>query len=110
MSSKKLENLLSWCRTHNIRIDSRIELVDDGAEKGVCVVARNSVIPSYTSRKATFFFCSNHENDAEVILVVDIPKAALLSTRSCTLSNKMSHVPYGSGAHLALALALHYEL
>lgn len=43
-------------------------------------------------------------------LVVRIPKHAILSTRSCFLSQDIPFAPYGHAAHLALALALYGEM
>lgn len=42
--------------------------------------------------------------------VVAIPKHAILSVRSCSLSDNIPFVPYGNGAHCGLALALYTEL
>ncbi|KAH7926389.1 hypothetical protein BV22DRAFT_1009107, partial [Leucogyrophana mollusca] len=39
--------------------------------------------------------------------VVYIPKAAVLSVKSCSLSDVITPVPYGHGAHLALAFAVY---
>ncbi|KAG2056853.1 hypothetical protein BDR06DRAFT_952509 [Suillus hirtellus] len=43
-------------------------------------------------------------------IVVRIPKAAILSTKSCFLSQDITSAPYGHAAHLALALALYGEI
>jgi len=43
-------------------------------------------------------------------VVVRIPKATILSTKSCFLSQDITSAPYGHTAHLALALALYGEI
>ncbi|KAA1468756.1 SET domain-containing protein [Dentipellis sp. KUC8613] len=88
--SAKITALLAWCANNGVSIDSRIELVDD-PDAGISVRSRRESIPCPSS-------------------LVTIPKSAVLSAKSCFLSALINHVPYGIGAHLALAFAVHSEL
>ncbi|TFY72295.1 hypothetical protein EVG20_g706 [Dentipellis fragilis] len=88
--SAKITALLAWCAENSVSIDSRIELVDD-PDTGISVHSGCAPIPCPSS-------------------LVTIPKSAVLSAKSCFLSALINHVPYGIGAHLALAFAVHSEL
>ncbi|CAL1714868.1 unnamed protein product [Somion occarium] len=93
MASARLETLLNWCAQNDINIDPRIELIDN-PNTGICVYSKEVPI-----------------NALETL--VTIPKTAVLSSRSSSLAHLIPEwdiPPYGHGAHLALALALYYEI
>ncbi|CCM03037.1 uncharacterized protein FIBRA_05154 [Fibroporia radiculosa] len=87
--SGRLHSLLSWSSANNIHIDPRIHLVDD-PHTGIAIYADEFIPPNNT--------------------LVSIPKSAILSVRACSAAERISFVPYGHDAQLALALALHIEL
>ncbi|KDQ61613.1 hypothetical protein JAAARDRAFT_171946 [Jaapia argillacea MUCL 33604] len=88
----KLAALLSWCDLNGVRIDPKIEVVCSDA----------AGIAARSKRGITTIGCPS--------TLVSIPKSAVLSVRSCTFARCITPVPYGHGAHLALALALYSEL
>ncbi|TDL23656.1 hypothetical protein BD410DRAFT_144197 [Rickenella mellea] len=89
MTSNRVSTLLQWCDSQRIRIDPRLRILED--KNGLGVYAADSYI----------------ENPATLVY---IPKSAVLSVRSCSLSAHIDPVLYGTGATLALALAVHGEL
>ncbi|PCH39517.1 SET domain-containing protein [Wolfiporia cocos MD-104 SS10] len=89
MNAGRLSQLLMWCSKNGISIDPDIHFVDD-PHTGIAVFS-NRPIASCTT-------------------LATIPKSALLSVRSCSVSEHIPFVPYGHGAHLALSFALHAEL
>ncbi|GBE89776.1 hypothetical protein BKA93DRAFT_405485 [Sparassis latifolia] len=86
---RRLSVLLEWTSASHIQIDGRIQLVDEPAT-GIRVLSTTEILPLST--------------------LVTIPKSALLSCKSCSRASLIPFVPYGHGAHLALALAVYSEL
>ncbi|KAI0359962.1 SET domain-containing protein [Trametes cingulata] len=86
-----LQLFIQWLAENSISLYEGISIIQT-SDVGVAVVA----------------------NSDEAILhpttVAAIPKAAILSVRSCTLAEHIDWVPYGHGATLALSLALYSEL
>ncbi|KAM6502690.1 hypothetical protein JOM56_002667 [Amanita muscaria] len=87
---RQISTLLAWCALNGLEIDSRLKL-DWDPKTGIAVYSKGSNIPPNTK-------------------LVRIPRHAVLSTKSCTLSEHMSSTPYGLGAQLALSLALYAEI
>lgn len=128
----RLGILLTWCSDNNIRIDPRIEVVDR-EDTGISVYSRDSYIDSLVTREFIAHSCScsrvlsSEENPphcetkspptlsfgishTHLWPVVTIPKTAVLSVRSCTITEMIPHAPVGHGAHLALSLAVYSEM
>ncbi|KAG1785503.1 uncharacterized protein HD556DRAFT_1249754 [Suillus plorans] len=107
MSLSRVKILLTWCNENGIQIDPRIQVRESTNHQELAdrtESSRNSSrgrgISVYSLED--FIDCSRS--------LVRIPKAAILSTRSCFLSQDIISAPYGHGAHLALALALYGEI
>ncbi|KAG8877300.1 hypothetical protein FRB98_006774 [Tulasnella sp. 332] len=91
--------LLDWCSTNGIKIDSNIALVDtirssdsEAAIQGIAVMSKSSISPLTT--------------------LVQIPKSAILSVRSCRLSSALDSLSdqMEEQQSMALALALLIEI
>ncbi|KAG7448678.1 SET domain-containing protein [Guyanagaster necrorhizus] len=85
----KISVLLEWCSSHGIKIDLRLRVV--------CHDENISVR-------------SNGEEIAPFSSVVHIPKDAVLSVKSSSVSSVVVASPVGHEAQLSLALALYVEL
>ncbi|KAH9927038.1 SET domain-containing protein [Amylocystis lapponica] len=81
--------LTDWCAHHAIRLAHSIHLAAH-PDTGLAVFSHSHVHPSST--------------------LVLIPKAALLSVRSCSLAPHIPFAPVGHPAELSLALALYAEI
>ncbi|KZT27781.1 hypothetical protein NEOLEDRAFT_1130259 [Neolentinus lepideus HHB14362 ss-1] len=88
-TSQKISKLLKWCREHEVEIDPRLDVAATATGIGVRAKRNCLAVPA---------------------TLVKVPKTAVLSVRTCSLSRHISPIPYGHGAHLSLALALHGEL
>ncbi|PPQ67954.1 hypothetical protein CVT26_005834 [Gymnopilus dilepis] len=93
-TNNRVNVLLEWCARNHVFIDPhiRIAFIEDGVGCGTVGVfsTEEFIPPNYT--------------------LVRIPKAAVLSVRSCSLSNYIPFSPYGVGAQLTLSLALYVEI
>ncbi|TFK82917.1 SET domain-containing protein [Polyporus arcularius HHB13444] len=87
--SKRIDRFFRWLSENDIQVDPGISIVQ--AEAGITV-------------HSTAAF----NNFARAVAA--IPKSAVLSVRTCTLSEQISWVPYGHGAVLAMSLALYSEI
>jgi hypothetical protein len=110
--SARIARLLAWCSDHGIHVDSRLQVTDND-ETGISVFSREHGINDPATRTLTA--CDNQLQKPSLIplnifTVVSIPKTALLSVKSCSLSDHIPPEPYGQGANLALSLALYIEL
>ncbi|PBK94934.1 SET domain-containing protein [Armillaria gallica] len=85
----KISGLLEWCSSHGIKIDSRLRVVCD--DESVSVRSNGEEIALFSS-------------------VVQIPKEAVLSVKSSSVSSAVVASPVGHEAQLSLALALYIEL
>ncbi|KAK0439427.1 hypothetical protein EV421DRAFT_1821113 [Armillaria borealis] len=85
----KISVLLEWCSAHGIKIDSRLRVVCD--DENVSVRSTSEEIAPFSS-------------------VVQIPKDAVLSVKSSSVSSAVDASPVGHEAQLSLALALYIEL
>lgn len=140
MRAARLSTLLEWCAANGIWIDSRLSVEEDAQAGGICIrnvaaslieyaATRTSRIPRpcyaymltvsvLSLNPGSAFHLLNPRSGMDTdavaltrgIAVVTIPKTAVLSVRSCTLSDDIPFVPCGHGAHLGLALALYGEL
>jgi len=99
--SDKVAKLISWCVSNHIEIDPRLAIVE------------NSTSGEISVRNASEDFISSS------VTLVTIPKSAILSIRTCSLSQSLIGaieyqgigVPsYGHEAKLTLAVALYNEL
>lgn len=86
----KVETLLGWCSERGIVIDSRLTVQPDGNGGIGVFTGKAGIDPGET--------------------VVTIPKTAVLSARSCSLSPAITPAFSGSEAQLALSAALYTEL
>ncbi|EGO22114.1 hypothetical protein SERLADRAFT_440135 [Serpula lacrymans var. lacrymans S7.9] len=100
--------LLGWCSNNGIRIDSRIRIIENGNHDGD-ISSDNAGISEFVGGDGAISVWSRECIESPATLV-HIPKSAVLSVRSCSLSQLIAPIPYGNGAHLALALALYGEL
>ncbi|KIK48130.1 hypothetical protein CY34DRAFT_32995, partial [Suillus luteus UH-Slu-Lm8-n1] len=108
MPISTLQVLLTWCNQNGIYIDPRIQVREcgnhhqlaDSTESSYSSSSRGPAISVYSLETLIDRSCS----------LVRIPKHAILSTRSCFLSQDIPFAPYGHAAHLALALALYGEI
>ncbi|KAJ2918054.1 hypothetical protein MD484_g2352, partial [Candolleomyces efflorescens] len=90
--STHIDTLLGWCEDQGIVIDSHLKLLPDSND-GIGV------------------FTEEMEDDIPVNkTVVKIPKSAVLSARSCSLSEFITPAFVGYEAQLVLSLALYSEL
>ncbi|KAJ4482192.1 hypothetical protein J3R30DRAFT_2137620 [Lentinula aciculospora] len=87
--SNRIATLLSWCSTNNIEIDKRLHVVPDAT--GLAMYSGETSIGTLQT-------------------IVKIPKAAVLSVKSCSASHFIENSPYGIEAQCALALALLIEM
>jgi len=86
-----IPTLLDWCQRNGIKIDGRLK-IGRSPHGGIGV-----------------FNGGETQIDAPASVVL-IPKSAVLSVKSCSLSDWITPVPYGHGAHLALSLAVYVEM
>ncbi|KAF9221406.1 hypothetical protein BS17DRAFT_265146 [Gyrodon lividus] len=114
MSSSRISVLLNWCADNGVQIDSRIQVIEssnanyhpgDGDIDIVSVKATDK-----SPGECGFGVYSCEESIGCGCTLVYIPKTVALSVKSCFLSQEISPVPHGHGAHLSLALALYGEL
>ncbi|KAH7890690.1 hypothetical protein F5I97DRAFT_1798549 [Phlebopus sp. FC_14] len=116
MPSNRISALLHWCAENGVRIDPRIQVVDKDSpdtsdcSDGSCILSDGRSDYATVSRKRGIIVCSREHSIEHPCTLVHIPKAAVLSVRSCSLTREITTVPYGHDAHLALALALYGEL
>ncbi|KAF4621125.1 hypothetical protein D9613_000996 [Agrocybe pediades] len=89
--SNQVNILLDWCTANSVHLDPRISIVESHESNGICVYSKDSFIPPETT-------------------LVKIPKDAVLSTRTCSLAGIIPIIPFGLGAQLSLAVALHVEM
>ncbi|KAK0203848.1 hypothetical protein DFS33DRAFT_1503531 [Desarmillaria ectypa] len=85
----KIFVLLDWCSSHGIKIDPRLHVVCH--DESVSVRSNGEEITPFSS-------------------VVHIPKDAVLSVKSSSISSVVVTSPVGHEAQLSLALALYIEL
>ncbi|KAE9404023.1 SET domain-containing protein [Gymnopus androsaceus JB14] len=89
MDPARINSLLNWCSINNIEIDKRLQIVPD--DIGLAVYSGSiSIGPSET--------------------LVKIPKASVLSVKSCSAARFIESSSYGLEAQLALSLGLLVEL
>ncbi|KAG1741063.1 hypothetical protein EDB19DRAFT_732191 [Suillus lakei] len=108
MLSSRVEILLTWCNENGIQIDPRLQVQEsrdhqelaDRTESSCSSSSRDRGIGVYSLEDLIDCSCS----------LVRIPKATILSAKSCFLSQDITSAPYGHAAHLALALALYGEI
>jgi len=87
----KIQRLLQWSSDNGLRLNSSLQIrTNDASDSAIAVFSKAPI----------------GRNE----IVASIPKAAILSVRSCALVDKIPSAPYGLGAQLALSLALCYEL
>ncbi|KAK0219922.1 hypothetical protein IW262DRAFT_1482556 [Armillaria fumosa] len=84
----KISVLLEWCSSYGIKIDSRLRVVCN--DESVSIRSGGEITPLSS--------------------VVQIPKDAVLSVKSSSISPAVAASPVGHEAQLSLALALHIEL
>ncbi|KAI0697097.1 hypothetical protein C8T65DRAFT_813958 [Cerioporus squamosus] len=82
------DRFLSWLSGNCVQLEPGISIVEN--EAGIAVYSTAAC------------------NQSDSVAVV--PKSAVLSVRTCVLSEQISWVPYGHGAVLALSLALYSEI
>ncbi|KAG1781041.1 hypothetical protein EV702DRAFT_690450 [Suillus placidus] len=108
MSLSSVKIFLTWCNDNGIQIDPRIQVLEsrnhqelaDRTESSCSSSSRGRGISVYSLEDLIDRSCS----------LVRISKTAILSTKSCFLSQDITSAPYGHAAHLALALALYGEI
>ncbi|KAG2150214.1 uncharacterized protein EDB93DRAFT_1084426 [Suillus bovinus] len=105
MSLSRVEILLTWCNENGIQIDPRIQVRESRNHQELA-----DRTESYSSRGCGISVYSLEDFIDSSCSLVRIPKAAILSTKSCFLSQDITSVPYGHTAHLALALAVYSEI
>ncbi|KAH7913068.1 hypothetical protein BJ138DRAFT_697390 [Hygrophoropsis aurantiaca] len=103
--SSKIEALMVWCSQHGIQIDPRVQVIESRSFNSI----RDLDSPSIDDDSSTLV-CSREGSIEKAATLVCIPKSAILSVKSSFLSNTITHMPYGHGAHLALAFAVYGEL
>lgn len=109
MSSPRVKILLTWCTENGIQIDPRIQVRETRNHQGLAGDrTESSCSPSLRGRGISVYSLEDLI-DCPYSLV-RIPKAAVLSTRSCFLSHDITSAPCGHAAHLALAFALYGEI
>ncbi|KAG1876606.1 hypothetical protein DFJ58DRAFT_649721 [Suillus subalutaceus] len=108
MSLSRIEILLTWCNENGIQIDPRIQVRESRNHQELADSTESSCNPSSHGHGISVYSLEDLIDCS--CSLVRIPKAAILSTRSCFLSQDITFAPYGHAAHLALALALYGEI
>lgn len=108
MLSSRVKILLTWCNENGIQIDPRIQVRESRNHQELAGRTESSCSTSSRDRGISVYSLE-HLIDCSCSLV-RIPKATILSTKSCFFSQDITSAPYGHAAHLALALALYGEI
>jgi hypothetical protein len=123
MTSDPINTLLAWCSANRIQIDPRLRIIRHTDHAGVGVFCHDAEIGCPSTREFIFHVPVSMRARARIVSqkyliiavhsclpVVRIPKSAVLSVKSCSLSDSITPEPYGHEAHLALSLALYGEM
>jgi stringent starvation protein B len=106
-----LRSLLTWCTQNDVFIDPRICVCHDEAQ-GIHVLSGNESIPPNAACKLIELSSRSFEFHTEFnasFTVVRIPKTAVLSVKSCSVSEHIPFEIHGLGAQLGLSFALYSE-